>query len=62
MSKFDEAMGEIRIAIAEPGSDKWQYLTFPTWNEARDAINKARRQGKQAVFYDGTTLPEPPTE
>jgi hypothetical protein len=48
------------IAIADPLSGDWQYLTFPTWNEARDAINTARQQGKQAVFYDGATLPESP--
>lgn len=51
-----------KIAIADPDSGDWQYLTFPTWNEAREAINTARQQGKQAVFYDGSTLPEPPTD
>jgi len=53
---------ETKIAIAERGSDEWQYLIYSTWHEARDAVNEAREQGKQAVFYDGATLPEPPTE
>lgn len=53
---------QTKIAIADSESGDWQYLTFPTWNEAREAINTARQQGKQAVFYDGSTLPEPPTD
>jgi len=39
---------QTKIAIADPESGDWQYLTFPTWNEARGAINEAREQGKQA--------------
>ena len=51
---------ETRIAIFDLKVNEWQYLTFDTWEEAREAVNAAREQGKPAVFYDGATLPEPP--
>ena len=51
--------GETRIAIA--GDDgKWTFKTFPNWDMARDAVNAARSEGKAAVIYDGSSLPEPP--
>ena len=47
------------IAIAtEEG--KWKYYSFSTHDEAREAVNQARREGKAAVFYDGSPLAEPP--
>lgn len=51
--------GETTVAIAEV-EGKWQYLRFSNWADARAAVNKAREEGKAAVFYDGATLPEPP--
>ena len=51
--------GETRIAIANEKGE-WEYFTFLTWEEAREAVNVAREQGKRAVFYDGATLPEAP--
>ena len=51
---------ETRIAIFDQDVKGWQYLTFDTWEEARDAVNAARREGKAAVFYDGASLPYPP--
>lgn len=50
---------EATIAIADKDGS-WQYLTFDNWEEARKAVNAARREGKAAVFYDGATLPYPP--
>ena len=47
------------IAIADE-LGKWQYYSFSTWDEAREAVNQARREGKAAVFYDGSPLAEPP--
>ncbi len=47
------------VAIANQDGS-WQYITFNTWEEAREAINAARREGKAAVFYDGATFHEPP--
>lgn len=51
---------ETRIAIFSEEDKEWQYSIFDTWEEAREAINAARREGKAAVFYDGATLLEPP--
>jgi hypothetical protein len=51
---------ETRIAIFDTNVQEWQYFIFDTWEEAREAINAARREGKAAVFYDGATLLEPP--
>ena len=51
---------ETRIAIFDQDVKGWQYLTFDTWEEARDAVNAARREGKAVVFYDGASLPYPP--
>ncbi len=47
------------VAITD-AKGKWQHFTFSTWEEAREAVNTARSQGKAAVFYNGATLPEPP--
>ena len=51
---------ETTIAIANDKTGEWLFLTFPSWEEARQAVNAARSEGKAAVFYDGATLPEPP--
>ncbi|MBD2771666.1 hypothetical protein [Iningainema tapete] len=51
---------ETTIAITYEKTGEWQFFTFPTWEEARLAVNAARREGKAAVFYDGATLAEPP--
>lgn len=51
---------DTEIAIFDKENGEWQYSIFDTWEEAREAINTARREGKQAVFYDGATLPYPP--
>lgn len=51
---------ETVIAIFNKESKEWQYATFDTWEEAREVINSARKEGKAAVFYDGATLLEPP--
>ncbi len=48
---------ETTIAIADENNREWHFLTFPTWEEARQAVNVAIREGKAAVFYDGATLP-----
>lgn len=59
MTSSDWRQGETRVAIAD-AEGKWQYFIFDTWEEAREAVNKARGEGKAAVFYDGATFPEPP--
>lgn len=51
--------GETIVAIVN-AEGKWQYSSFSNWADARAAVNKAREEGKAAVFYDGATLPEPP--
>ncbi|MEH1906302.1 MAG: hypothetical protein V7L05_32235 [Nostoc sp.] len=51
---------ETTIAIANDKTGQWLFLTFPSWEEARQAVNAGRSEGKAAVLYDGTTLPEPP--
>lgn len=51
---------EEAIVAVTDSNGEWQYLTFPTWAEAREAVNDARSKGKAAVFYDGATLPKPP--
>jgi len=57
MQDFRKQGAVVAIAISE---NEWQYLTFNTWKEAREAVNAARAEGKAAVFYDGATFPEPP--
>jgi len=57
MQDFRKQRVVIAIAISE---NEWQYLTFNTWEEAREAVNAARAEGKAAVFYDGATFLEPP--
>lgn len=52
---------ETRIAIFDSENEEWQYSIFDNWDEARKAVNAARKEGKAAVFYDGATLPNPPT-
>lgn len=41
------------IAIRNRDSERWEYQTFESWNEARQALNRAREQGKVAIVYDG---------
>ncbi|WP_017319312.1 hypothetical protein [Mastigocladopsis repens] len=60
MPDDDWRQQETTIAIANDETGEWQFFTFPTWEEARVAVNVARSEGKAAVFYDGATLPEPP--
>ena len=60
MKRPDLKQVDITIAIADDKTGEWEYLTFATWDEARDAVNAARADGKAAVFYDGATLSEPP--
>jgi hypothetical protein len=60
MNSSDWKNKETRIAIFDTNVQEWQYSIFDTWEEAREAINAARREGKAAVFYDGATLPCPP--
>ncbi|HEY9710931.1 MAG TPA: hypothetical protein V6D48_22175, partial [Oculatellaceae cyanobacterium] len=48
------------IAIAGDKPGEWQFFTFPTWEDARIAVNAARSQGKAAVFYSGACPPLPP--
>lgn len=48
------------IAILDDNTGKWEFFTFPSWDEARLAVNAARNQGKAAVVYDGATPPVPP--
>ncbi|AFZ26891.1 hypothetical protein Cylst_4835 [Cylindrospermum stagnale PCC 7417] len=60
MSDNDWTQQKTTIAIANDDIGEWHFLTFPSWDEARQAINAARSEGKAAVFYDGATLPVPP--
>lgn len=60
MSDNDWTQKETTIAIANDDTGEWEFLSFPSWEEARQAVNAARSEGKAAVFYDGATLPEPP--
>jgi len=60
MKDSDWKNQETRIAVFDATVQKWQYFIFDTWEEARDVINAARKEGKAAVFYDGATLPYPP--
>lgn len=39
---------ETKIAVSDE-EGKWQYYTFDTWDEAREAVNKTREEGKAAV-------------
>ncbi len=41
---------ETTIAIAKKDTEEWQFLTFPSWEEARLAVNAARSDDKGAVF------------
>ncbi|MEH2088393.1 hypothetical protein [Nostoc sp.] len=60
MSDNDWTLQETTIAIVNDKTGEWLFLTFLSWEEARQAVNAARSEGKAAVFYDGATLPEPP--
>lgn len=42
---------QVIVAILNDDTGTWNYLTFDTREEARQAINKARNEGKAAVFY-----------
>ncbi|ACB50079.1 hypothetical protein cce_0728 [Crocosphaera subtropica ATCC 51142] len=42
---------KVIVAILNDTTERWDYLTFDTREEARQAINKARNEGKAAVFY-----------
>ena len=57
MPDDDWKQQETTIAIADEDTGEWQFLTFPTWEEARLAVNPARSEGKAAVFFGGATLP-----
>jgi len=59
MTNSDWKQEQTKIAVLN-SDEQWQILSFETWDEARDAVNKAREEGKSAVFYDGATLPEVP--
>ncbi len=48
------------IAIAGDKLGQWQFLTFPSWDEARVEVNAGRSPGKAAVFYKGACPPLPP--
>lgn len=58
VSNWKQQQSTIAIAGDKPG--EWQFLTFPTWEDARIAVNRARSQGKAAVFYSGACPPLPP--
>lgn len=60
MTDLDWKENTTTIAIFDTESIKWQFLTFDTWDEARQAVNSARSNGRAAVFYDGATLLQPP--
>ena len=46
------------IAILDDKTGKWEYITFDTREEARQAVNEARKQGKASVFYsDEQSIP-----
>ncbi|MBD2386763.1 hypothetical protein [Cylindrospermum sp. FACHB-282] len=60
MSDKDWTQHKTTIAIANDDIGEWHFLTLPSWEEARQAVNAARSEGKAAVFYDGDTLPVPP--
>ena len=60
MTNSDWKNQETRIAIFDEEKGKWEYFTLESWEEAREAVNAARREGKAAVFYDGSTPQEPP--
>ena len=60
MTDSDWKNQEARIAIYDDEAKSWQYATFDSWEEAREAVNAAREKGKAAVFFDGATLPNPP--
>lgn len=51
---------ETVIAIEGENLGEWNYSTYPNWDEAMEAVNVARRQGKAAVIYSGATPPVPP--
>ncbi len=42
---------QVIVAILNDDTGTWNYLTFDKREEARQAINKARNEGKAAVFY-----------
>lgn len=47
----DEPTEITTIAILDDETGKWNYITFDTREQARQAVNEARSQGKAAVFY-----------
>lgn len=60
MSDNDWTQQETTIAITNDDTGEWEFLSFPSWEDAIQAVNAARSQGKAAVIYDGGTLPLPP--
>ncbi|MEA5550792.1 hypothetical protein VB713_07355 [Anabaena cylindrica UHCC 0172] len=60
MSDNDWRQQETTIAVANDNTGEWEFLSFPSWEEARQAVNATRSEDKAAVFYDGATLPFPP--
>lgn len=50
----------IVIAILNDETEEWEFTSFETRDEARQAVNEARRQGKAAVFYSGVEGELPP--
>lgn len=60
MTNSDWKKQETTIAIFNKEKGVWEYSTFDSWDEAREAVNTARKEGRAAVFYDGATLLEPP--
>ena len=51
---------ETIIAIEGNSPEEWNYITYPNWDEAMEAVEVARRQGKAAVIYSGASPPTPP--
>lgn len=51
---------ETVIALEGDNPRDWQYISYPNWTEAMDAVKVARRQGKAAVIYCGASTPVPP--
>lgn len=59
MSDNDWIQKQTTIAIANDNNGEWEFLSLPSWEEARQTVNAAKSEGKAAVFYDGATLPIP---
>jgi hypothetical protein len=42
MSDNDWRQEETAIAVANDNTGEWEFLLFPSWKEARQAVNAAR--------------------